>query len=140
MYVGFSSGGPHVGPDSWIGTRDARPELFAEVSTTNSVALASETIAVVVLCALGAGAIASFICLAAHRIPRHESIVRPRSHCDACKKELAAYDMIPIVSYLLLSGRCRYCRAPIGADALKAEIAASIMGGSAGLILLSALR
>lgn len=43
------------------------------------------------------------------RLPEGESIVRPRSHCRRCKKMVSWFDNIPIVSYLLLKGRCRNC-------------------------------
>jgi leader peptidase (prepilin peptidase)/N-methyltransferase len=49
----------------------------------------------------------------AHRIPRGESIVFPGSHCPACGAPIAPWDNIPVVSWILLRGRCRVCRAPI---------------------------
>lgn len=52
-------------------------------------------------------------CLAG-RIARGESWARGRSHCDACGHELAARDLVPVVSWLASHGRCRYCGAPIG--------------------------
>ncbi len=51
----------------------------------------------------------SFINVVADRIPRNESIFFGHSHCDFCKKKLKPYDMIPILSYLLLLGKCRKC-------------------------------
>lgn len=57
----------------------------------------------------------SFVGLVAHRVPRGRSIVRPRSQCDACGARIAAYDNVPVVSWLWLRGRCRRCRAPIPA-------------------------
>jgi len=58
-------------------------------------------------------AIGSFVNVLAYRLPRHESIVRPRSRCPHCDHQIAAYDNIPVVSWLLLGGRCRECRAAI---------------------------
>jgi leader peptidase (prepilin peptidase) / N-methyltransferase len=56
------------------------------------------------------GAVAgSFVSVVAHRIPRGESIVGPRSRCPHCGHRIAAYDNVPIVSWLLLRGRCRGC-------------------------------
>src|SRR4030067_1339749 len=48
-----------------------------------------------------------------YRLPKEESIVWPGSHCPHCKKPIEFYDNIPLVSYLLLRGRCRYCKEPI---------------------------
>jgi leader peptidase (prepilin peptidase)/N-methyltransferase len=48
-----------------------------------------------------------------YRWPRVLSVVRPRSHCTACEKTIAWYDNIPLLSYALLGGRCRHCRARI---------------------------
>jgi leader peptidase (prepilin peptidase)/N-methyltransferase len=62
------------------------------------------------------GAIAgSFLNVVVHRLPRHESVVRPASHCSHCGSPVKPYDNVPIVSFLLLCGRCRSCSAPISA-------------------------
>lgn len=57
--------------------------------------------------------IGSFVGVVVDRVPRQESIVRPPSHCVACSAPIRAYDNIPVVSYLLLRGRCRTCGARI---------------------------
>ncbi len=57
--------------------------------------------------------IGSFLNVCIYRIPRSQSIVFPGSHCPTCGKSIAFYDNIPILSYLLLRGKCRNCRAPI---------------------------
>jgi len=60
------------------------------------------------------GAIAgSFLNVCIYRLPKGESIVSPGSHCPKCKKPIRWYDNIPILSYLILRGRCRFCKAPI---------------------------
>lgn len=51
----------------------------------------------------------SFLTLCAYRIPREQSIVFPASHCLLCKTKLAVKDLVPVLSYLLIKGRCRYC-------------------------------
>jgi leader peptidase (prepilin peptidase)/N-methyltransferase len=55
----------------------------------------------------------SFVTVVAHRVPRGESIVGPRSRCPACGAQIAAYDNVPVVSWLLLRGRARCCGAAI---------------------------
>jgi leader peptidase (prepilin peptidase)/N-methyltransferase len=55
----------------------------------------------------------SFLNVVAYRLPRHESLVRPGSHCTSCGAAIRPFDNIPIVSWLLLRGRCRGCSAPI---------------------------
>jgi leader peptidase (prepilin peptidase) / N-methyltransferase len=57
--------------------------------------------------------IGSFLNVCIHRWPRNRSVVKPRSHCVRCRKPIAWYDNIPLVSYLLLGGRCRRCHAKI---------------------------
>jgi len=51
----------------------------------------------------------SFANVCVYRIPRSESIVFPASHCPACHQEIRAFDNIPVISWLMLAGKCRYC-------------------------------
>ena len=60
-------------------------------------------------------AIGSFLNVVAARVPRKRSIVSPGSACMSCGQEVAWYDNVPVVSYLLLRGRCRGCGTGIGA-------------------------
>lgn len=62
--------------------------------------------------ALGA-VVGSFANVCIHRLPRGESVVSPPSHCPSCGGRIAPWDNVPVVSWLLLRGRCRSCRAPI---------------------------
>ena len=55
----------------------------------------------------------SFFNLCIHRLPRSESIVFPASHCPSCGHRLNPIDLIPVLGYLVLAGKCRYCHAPI---------------------------
>lgn len=57
--------------------------------------------------------IGSFLNVCIYRLPRAESIVWPGSHCPACGAAVKPWDNIPLLSYLLLRGRCRQCAAPI---------------------------
>ena len=57
--------------------------------------------------------IGSFLNVCIHRWPRNRSVVKPRSHCVRCRKPIAWFDNIPLLSYLLLAGRCRRCGAKI---------------------------
>jgi leader peptidase (prepilin peptidase)/N-methyltransferase len=60
--------------------------------------------------------VGSFLNVCIYRLPRGESIVFPASHCPTCGKGIRPYDNIPIVSYLFLRGRCRFCGARISSQ------------------------
>ncbi|MHA8137772.1 prepilin peptidase [Lactobacillaceae bacterium Scapto_B20] len=64
----------------------------------------------------------SFIALALQRIERQESIIIPRSHCDHCNTRLMIIDLIPVISYLILKGKCRYCTYPINKLTIISEL------------------
>ena len=68
-----------------------------------------------VLAFFGGLVVGSFVTVVAHRLPRGESIVGPRSRCPSCGAQIAAYDNIPVLSWTLLRGRARCCAAPISA-------------------------
>ena len=53
--------------------------------------------------------VGSFLNVVVYRLPRHESLISPASHCPACGTPVRPYDNIPILSFLLLRGRCRSC-------------------------------
>lgn len=59
--------------------------------------------------------IGSFLNVCIYRLPQDLSVVRPRSYCPACQKPIAWYDNVPLLSYALLGGRCRHCKAAIPA-------------------------
>jgi len=55
----------------------------------------------------------SFLNVVAYRLPRHESLIAPASHCPTCGTPVKSYDNIPVLSFLLLRGHCRSCHATI---------------------------
>jgi leader peptidase (prepilin peptidase)/N-methyltransferase len=77
----------------------------------------------------------SFLTVVIHRVPRGESIVRPRSRCPRCGTEIRARENIPVVSWLLLRGRCRTCGARISSQYPLTELATAVLfGASAALV------
>ncbi len=79
------------------------------------------------------GALAgSFLNVVAYRLPRHESLVFPGSHCPNCGTAIKPYDNVPVLGWLLLRGHCRSCRAAISpryplVEALTAVLAAAVL-------------
>jgi len=71
------------------------------------------TALLVIFCGIGGLLIGSFLNVVIWRVPRDESVVRPPSHCPACDTPIAPRDNVPVLSWLLLRGRCRACRAAI---------------------------
>ncbi|MEN8153071.1 MAG: prepilin peptidase [Acidobacteriota bacterium] len=55
----------------------------------------------------------SFLNVIIFRLPLGESIVKPRSYCPGCRKQVKAYDNIPVISYIILGGKCRNCKTGI---------------------------
>jgi leader peptidase (prepilin peptidase)/N-methyltransferase len=85
----------------------------------------------VVFLALFGAAAGSFVNVVAYRLPRGESLVRPRSRCPGCGVQIAAYDNVPVVSWIVLSGRCRRCHGRISpqyplVEALTAALFAAV--------------
>lgn len=71
----------------------------------------------------------SFMSLLATRITRGESIIQPRSHCDNCLHPMKWCELIPLISYLALNGRCRYCKSKIPFQNFMVEIIVTILFG-----------
>lgn len=92
-------------------------------------------IAAVVLAFLGGLMMGSFVTVVAHRVPRGESIVGPRSRCPRCGAQIAAYDNVPVLSWLLLRGRARCCGAPISARYPLTELAVGAAYAATVLVL-----
>ena len=72
-------------------------------------------------------ALGSFLNVVAARLPEKRSLVRPRSACGSCAAEIAWYDNIPVLSYLLLKGRCRACGATFSARYPAVELATAVL-------------
>jgi leader peptidase (prepilin peptidase) / N-methyltransferase len=93
-------------------------------------------LAAVVAVAFFGGLLAgSFVTVVAHRVPRGESIVGPRSRCPACGAQIAAYDNVPVLSWALLRGRARCCGASISARYPLTELALGALYAATVLVL-----
>jgi len=78
-------------------------------------------------CALLGLAIGSFLNVVIYRVPRSLSVIRPRSSCPGCGNFIASRDNIPLVSWLLLRGRCRHCASRIAVRYPLVEFATSVL-------------
>jgi leader peptidase (prepilin peptidase)/N-methyltransferase len=84
-------------------------------------------------CALLGLLIGSFLNVVIYRVPRHESVVSPPSACPTCGAQIGPRDNVPVVSWLLLRGRCRHCHSPISWRYPVVELAtAGLFAGVAG--------
>ncbi|HKH99015.1 MAG TPA: prepilin peptidase [Candidatus Sulfotelmatobacter sp.] len=72
-------------------------------------------------------AFGSFLNVCVYRLPREISVVTPRSACPKCKQAIAFYDNVPILSWLILRGRCRHCKAPISSRYLWIELLTGVL-------------
>ena len=78
--------------------------------------------------------IGSFLTVVVDRVPRNGSVMAPPSRCGSCGLRLGPIDLVPVVSWVALRGRCRRCRAPIGGEPVVVELT------TAGLFVLMAIR
>jgi leader peptidase (prepilin peptidase) / N-methyltransferase len=77
----------------------------------------------------------SFVGVVAHRVPRGRSIVGPRSECPSCGVQIAAYDNVPVISWVLLGGHCRNCGTRIPARYPLIELAVGLAFAATALVL-----
>lgn len=78
-------------------------------------------------------AVGSFLNVCIYRLPQGESLVRPRSRCPSCAHPIAWYDNIPVLSYALLGGKCRACRAGISIQYPLIEVATGLLWTAAAV-------
>lgn len=96
--------------------------------------LIAATCVLYALCALAGACVFSFGNVLVYRVPRGMDFVRGRSACPSCGHELAARDLVPVVSWLALRGRCRYCGAPISARYTVVELVGAVCGVLAAFV------
>ena len=85
-----------------------------------------ELLILIFIFALGAS-IGSFINVVIWRMPKNQSIILPRSYCPKCKRRIILFDNIPLLSFLVLRGRCRYCGQEIKVDYFFTELITAII-------------
>jgi len=81
----------------------------------------------VLLCALLGLVVGSFLNVVIHRVPLGESVVKPRSRCPGCGSEISPRDNVPVVSWILLKGKCRTCAEPISTRYPAVEILTALV-------------
>jgi leader peptidase (prepilin peptidase)/N-methyltransferase len=75
--------------------------------------------------------VGSFLNVVIHRVPHRESVVWPASHCPNCGESIRPTDNVPLISYVLLRGRCRNCKEPISARYPAVEATTGLLFGAA---------
>lgn len=91
--------------------------------------------AAAVLAFVGGLLTGSFLTVVAHRVPRRESVVAPRSRCPACGTQIAAYDNVPVLSWVILRGRARCCGVAIPVRYPLTELATGLLFAATVLVL-----
>jgi leader peptidase (prepilin peptidase)/N-methyltransferase len=91
------------------------------------------TALVAAACFLFGLAVGSFLNVVIYRVPRKESVISPRSRCPRCGTQLAERDNIPVVSWLVLRGKCRSCGEPISGRYPLVELLTAVLFGAVGL-------
>ena len=87
---------------------------------------------VIVVCVILGFAVGSFLNVVIWRVPRHESIVAPPSHCPGCDEPISPRDNVPVFSWLFLRGHCRKCGEPIPVRYPMVEIGCGVLWGVIG--------
>ncbi len=84
--------------------------------------------------------VGSFLNVLADRLPREESVIKGRSHCEKCKKELTWYDLIPLLSFVFLRGKCRYCKAKLSFYYPVVELTTGILSVITAIFILNGFQ
>jgi leader peptidase (prepilin peptidase) / N-methyltransferase len=87
----------------------------------------------IIFAALFGAALGSFLNVVVYRLPRHESLLAPGSHCTSCNTAVKSYDNVPVLAWMWLHGRCRACRAAISPRYPLVEAATALL--CAGVVL-----
>jgi leader peptidase (prepilin peptidase)/N-methyltransferase len=85
----------------------------------------------VVFAGIWGAMLGSFLNVCVLRLPRNESVIRPASHCPGCGTPIAWYDNVPLLSYLMLRGRCRHCGSHISLQYPAIELAVALIWAGA---------
>jgi leader peptidase (prepilin peptidase)/N-methyltransferase len=93
------------------------------------------TVVVVVFALLFGLALGSFLNVVVYRLPRGESLTSPPSRCPNCDAEIGWRDNVPVVSWLVLRGRCRSCAAPISIRYPAIELATGLLFVAVALVV-----
>ncbi|MBC7901039.1 MAG: prepilin peptidase [Saprospiraceae bacterium] len=100
--------------------------MYALLASFESLTGLPEFFAYAFVFAFGA-VVGSFLNVVIHRVPNEESIVFPNSACPNCKSPIKAYDNIPILSWIILRGKCRRCKEPISARYPTVEVLTGLL-------------
>ncbi len=116
-----------------------QPRLFTAVRPKNQTSLGdydfslilpgcdAMAVPLIVFWGFLGSAVGSFLNVVADRLPEGGSLLHPPSHCEACGRRLTAPELLPVLSYLALRGRCRTCKAPVGARVLAVELGTGLL-------------
>lgn len=86
-------------------------------------------------CSLVGLAVGSFLNVVIHRVPLHQSVVSPRSRCPRCETPIQGRDNVPVVSWVVLRGRCRHCAEPIPARYPLVEVGTGVLFAALGALV-----
>ena len=92
---------------------------------------------IIVVAVVAGACIGSFLNVVLWRVPRRESVVSPPSHCPACRHELEPLELVPVLSWVALRGRCRHCGVHIAARYPLVELAVALLFGAVAWLIVT---